>query len=307
MRAWTSRPPEQIALSDLACERRGLSAISTVQRFACTQCGKCCNRAPEVELSEAAPLADMFVFRLMFRLYWLPNRMSDSADAGSSAAFFEKKRLLGAFAAHKASVKVRRNGKAVDSTRYLVVSALALDTGQGTCPALDGTRCSIHDRRPLSCRSVPLHYSRPQALAAADLAAFVATAGYECDTGDSADAVVTGGIIEPAYAAARADALALAERDRPWAEAIVREMKAGRTGLPAMQQIEDNACFAATTIPMRAAWQVAADIGLISRDECDRLVELQLEVIDRELMAGGCSDECRQTLFEMRAEYVRVN
>ena len=41
------------------------------RHFACTQCGKCCDRAPEVELGEAAALADVFVWQLLFRLYSL--------------------------------------------------------------------------------------------------------------------------------------------------------------------------------------------------------------------------------------------
>ena len=44
------------------------------RRFACTQCGQCCNRPPEVELGEAAALADVFVLRLLMRIYSLPRR-----------------------------------------------------------------------------------------------------------------------------------------------------------------------------------------------------------------------------------------
>ena len=113
-----------------------------VQRFACTACGKCCNRAPEVELSEAAALADDFVFRLMFRLYRAPRSAGDYAD-GSSEQFYQEKRLLNAFAARKSSLKVRCEGRAVEYTQYLAISALALDCSNGACSALDGGRCGI--------------------------------------------------------------------------------------------------------------------------------------------------------------------
>ena len=171
-----------------------------VQRFACTQCGKCCNRAPEVELSEAAGLSDVFVFRLMFRLYWLPRRLSDSLELGpkppnADALFYQKKRLLSAFAARKTPVKVSRNGKAVETTKYFVISALALDTSPGACAALNGERCGIYERRPLTCRTVPFHYSRAEALAESDLKAFLETPGYRCDSGDSAPAVLKEGRI----------------------------------------------------------------------------------------------------------------
>ena len=52
----------------------------TTRRFSCTQCGKCCNRSPEVQLSEAAALADVFAFSLMFRLYSLPQQLSDTGN-----------------------------------------------------------------------------------------------------------------------------------------------------------------------------------------------------------------------------------
>jgi len=284
---------------------------SSIQRFACTQCGKCCNRSPEVELSEAAALADIFVFRLMFRLYWLPNQLSDyvgDADAtgNRSAVFYERKRLLGACAARKFPAKVRRNGKAVDYTKYLMISALAVDVTPGACAALNGTRCGIHQRRPLSCQSVPFHYSRGEASAEADLAAFVATSEYQCDTGATADVVLSDGkIIASGFTAARSEAIALAERDRAWASAIVRQMKASSAAgsLPTLQEIEANAQFAATTISMRVGWQIAADAGVIAPGECERLTELQLQAIDRELASGRCSRDAAETLMEMRTEY----
>jgi Fe-S-cluster containining protein len=283
-----------------------------VLRFACTLCGKCCNRPPEVELSEAAALADVFVFRLMFRLYWLPSRLRDyltpaNRTPDASAIFYEKKRLFGAFATRKYPVKARRDGTAVDYTKYLVVSALTIDTRPGACVALNKNRCGIYPRRPFSCRSLPFHYSRVQASAATDLKAFVDTTGYCCDTGDAAQIVVEDGrIVAPQIAAARSEAIDLAGRDRPWGEAIVRRMSAASSAnhsLPSMPQIEANAQFGATTTSMRVAWQIAADIGLIEPDECERLIELQLLAIDQELSVGACSREDRETLSEMRTEY----
>jgi Fe-S-cluster containining protein len=284
---------------------------AATRRFACTQCGKCCNRSPEVELCEAAALADVFVFRLMFRLYWLPNHPRDAPGGGgtsanASAAFYEKKRLLGAFAARKYPA-TGRGRKAVPYTKYLMMSALALDTRPGACAALNGTACGIYDRRPLSCRSVPFHYSRAEALAEAGLEEFVATPGYRCDTGDTAQVVMAGGaIVDGAYRAARTEAIALAARDDRWSDAIVARMRAGSSetpSLPTLQQIEASAQFAATTVSMRAAWQIAREVGLLAADEYCALAERQLRLIDRELAAGRCSPEARQTLIEMRAEY----
>lgn len=278
-----------------------------VRRFACTRCGKCCDRSPEVELSEAAGLADIFVFSLMFRLYWLPDRLSDYAagtSAGGSAAYYEKKRLLGAFAVRKSPAKVSQGGKPVRYTKYLSLSALALDTSPGACAALEGTSCGIHDRRPLGCRSVPVHYSRTEAASEAGFDAFVATPGFGCDTGDAAPVLLEDGrVVAPHIRAARAEAQATASRDRNWSEAIVRRMGGGSSPLPSQQQVEANAAFGATIVPMRVAWEIAADEGLIGRGECSSLVAQQLATIERELARGRCGAEARETLLEMRTAY----
>ncbi len=281
-----------------------------VQRFACTQCGKCCNRSPEVELSEAAALADVFVFRLMFRLHWLPRRLRDYLALGrregnASAAFYEKKRLLGAFSARTYALKLSRNGKPVEYNKYLAISALALDTSPGACSALRGKQCGIYHRRPLSCRSVPLHYSRAEALAEADLKAFVLTPGYDCDTSATAPVLVRNGrIVAPEITAARLEASETAQRDRRWGEAIARQMNGDPLGLlPSLQEIEDSAQVGALTSSMRAAWRIAADVALIAPEECDRLVELQLQTIGRELAQSRCSQAVREMLADMHAEY----
>ena len=160
--------------------------MSDVRRFSCTLCGACCNRSPEVELSEAAALCDIFVFRLMFRLVSLP-RFSERGPIGSSDLFYQKKRLLaGHAAAEYSNRKVMLGGKKVESVQYLMISALAVDTSPGACAALKSGRCSIHADRPLSCRSVPFHYSRADGLALADFDRFVATPAYRCDTGKDA-------------------------------------------------------------------------------------------------------------------------
>lgn len=287
---------------------------SSERHFACTQCGKCCNRSPEVELSEAAGLSDIFVFRLMFRLYWLPSQVGDYRTGGeratnSSLVYFEKKRLLNAFAARKYSAKAMREGRSVAYTKYLVISALALDTIDIQCSALIEKRCGIYDRRPLGCRSVPLHYSRVEALAYSDLEAFVGTSGYQCDSSVSARLILKDGrIANPQIAAARSQAMEVARKDSPWNQAIVRRMSgsvSSKNSLPTVREVEASAGLGATTVPMRAAWRIAADAGLIPARECDRLVELQLRTIRRELASGRCSRAAAETLKEMEAEYAR--
>lgn len=281
---------------------------SCVQRFACTACGKCCNRSPEVELSEAAALANLFAFRLMFRVHRWPGALRDYADGGgASEVFYQTKRLLGVHAARKSRTKLVRGGKSVDYDQYLFISALSLDSGSGACGALVDGRCSIYERRPYTCRTVPFQYWRVDAALPGSFDAFVGTPGYSCETGKSAPAALDGSrIVDEEIRRARTDALAMSEQDRSWREAILRGLKTGGDGLPTLRDIEASASFAATTVSMRVAWQIAVDAGLMRADECKSLVAAQANLIERELRAAPRSAEARQTLLEMRTEYRRA-
>ena len=282
------------------------SAAVRQRRFACTQCGACCNRSPELELSEAAALADVFVFRLMFRLYELPRSyVAARGGAGSAEEFYESKRLLDTFAARKSTKKYGQGGKAIEYVQYLTVSALTLDAGAGACGALAAGRCTIYERRPLACRTLPFHYSRAEAAAEANLDAFVASPGYRCDTTAAAPVVLEAGqILETEWRDARAEALERAGQDRRWRELILRAMKTNAFGpsLPSLRDIEASAAFGAMTTSMRVAWQIAAEAGLITKEQCAALVAAQAEAIDRSLR-GQCAPATRETLVEMRAEY----
>ena len=282
-----------------------------VRRFACTGCGRCCDRPPELLLSEAAPLAGTFVLRLMFRLYWLPEDLkayfsSPEQAAGGTAAFLQRKRLLGTFAARSSGARGMVGGKTVRYTKYLTISALTLDTSPGRCPALRHGLCSVYDARPSACRSVPFHYSRPEALAQSTLDQFTHTPGYLCDTGPAAPVVVADGrIVSREAVAARSNAAAIADADAPWQAAIVRRMQKdiGAISLPRLAEIEANAQTGASTVSMLAAWRVAADAGIIEQAECRRLAQLQLGPIEREIALGRCGVDTRDTLQEIGAEY----
>jgi Fe-S-cluster containining protein len=274
-------------------------------RFACTSCGACCNRSPEVQLSEAAALSDIFVFRLMFRLYELPRAPAGRQTAESAAAFHESKRLLSTFAARTSRATRRRSGAAGEHRKYLLISALTLDTRTGACAALEAGRCAIYERRPLACRTLPFHYSRPEASALRDLEAFVRTPGHACDTGAQAAVVLDRGrIVDPASLQARSDALALRGRDGDWHDSILRRVKKGfDPSLPSLAEIEANSAFGATTTSMRLAWLIAAETKLIAMERHDGLVRAQAELIDRELASGRCGPDARETLVAMRSEY----
>jgi Fe-S-cluster containining protein len=262
-----------------------------------------------VQLSEAAGLADVFVFRLMFRVYEVPRTLAghlESGPAGAPAgAFHESKRLLRTFAVRRHHLKRRRGGKAAKRTRYLLVSALAVDSGAGACAELGAGGCGIYGRRPLACRTLPFHYSRPEASAERDLEAFVARPGHGCDTGAAAPVVLAEGrIVDPEAVRMREAALRMRDEDSLWHEAILARLKTGfGASLPSLGEIDANAALGATTTSMRVAWQIAAEAGLIAADECRALVAAQAELVDRALAGGGGSPDSTETLAQMRVEY----
>ena len=283
------------------------------RRFACTQCGRCCNRAPELELGEAAALADVFVLRLMLRIYSLPRNLADYQSENlprdqASAEFYQSKRLLSSFAAASWPAKVQRGDKRVDYIQHLSLSVLPLDLGTGSCSALRDSRCGIYPRRPLSCRSVPLHYSRPEASAVRDLDAFTANPGFACDTGSTAPVVIAQDkIIDPAMRAARAAAMTQAKTDQLWKKAIVKAMKAGRTlGLPTLSQVEANAQRGALTTSMALGWQIAVSAGLMSHAAYRAATEAQASAILSLSALPQMSADTRQALAGMGREYAAV-
>lgn len=262
------------------------------RRFACTACGKCCTRGPEMELSEATRLADVFITRLMFKLHSLP------LDARSARAALWAKREGSSLPVRKALAEARDHMRrlavfeetdpANERARYLTLSALAVHAGQG-CPVLAEAACGIYARRPACCRTVPFHYSRAPSTLAAYLDAFTRTPGYACDTSNAAPVVV-----DPAEKA-RAEGLALAAADRPWAQAImmlVRSDRAAQVGLPDYDAIVRNAATGATTVPMLAAWEVGRRAGFISSAQFEAVCRGQAA-----LLRAEAADHPREDLF----------
>lgn len=243
----------------------------------------------------------------MFRVYRLP-REFDGNRFENRQNYFAKKRLLNAHAARVSSKKLICEGRSVEHLHYLMISALALDTAPGSCAALSSSNCSIYERRPLACRTVPLHYARDETLAEQDFDDFVSTPGYRCNVGESAPALIENGtVVDPSSRATRAQATHIVERDAPWKAAILRAMRSASDGsLPRPEEVEANAPFGAMTTSMRVAWLIAGEAGLMRKDESMALVNAQLRTIERELERGRSGSEDRETLREMAIEYRRA-
>lgn len=256
-------------------------------------------------------LSDQFILRLMFRLYRFPKNASDRASLGlnyaSKNAFLEQKRHVEHFAAHKNSIKIKSSGKVVDCDQYLVISAMPLDIPLGNCAALRDGRCGIYESRPLSCRTVPAHYSRAEALAERDFDEFTQRSGYRCDTDLSSEIILDDGrIVKPDIVDARARAVDLAISDHAWNSAILERMTSNaeeQTSLPSLKQIQDNAQRGAMTTSMRVAWQIARDSDLLDTTTYRKALHDQLRLIEKEIVIARASRDDLDTLAKMRVEY----
>jgi len=261
-----------------------------------------------MELCEATRLADSFITSLLFKVHSLPSG-ERSAWAGIwwrdrqsriplRPALDEAQRHLGAFTSK------RRVDKARDRQTFLEISAIVDDGGAGRCPALQANLCGIYDRRPLGCRTVPIHYSRAPSTLQAYLDQFTATPGYACDTGPAAPVIVEGNkVLDSRIARQRERAIALAKADRPWKQAMVELMEdeahASAAGLPshdAVLSASDSGC--ATMLPMIVAWRVARRAGLLTAGQFGGIFEQQAELI-----RGPIARQSSKELLDLLALY----
>lgn len=293
----------------------GDSASRDVRKFACVSCGKCCDRGPEMELGEAAALADVFSLSLIFKIHSLPlNEKSSWARAwwkaqdtplGLRPALEEQARRLKFFAAR------RHVDRTTERQVFLTLSAIVDDDGAGRCPALSGNRCGIYERRPLTCRTVPLHYSRPPSTLGVYLDRFVATPGYDCETA-SAPVVLAGAeILADTVRHAREQAVLVARHDRDLKTAIVALMEnpqsACDAGLPTFADVLANSDRGyATTAPMLVAWRVALRKGFLDQTTFDNACRGQAALLEAARAKPGCAAAVNENLSLYRSALLKV-
>lgn len=281
------------------------SKDSDARRFACTSCGKCCDLGPEMELSEATALADCFVTSVIFKAHSIPlSERSERAlqwwrEQGSRiplrAAFQERRRHLAQFASRRRSE--RHNGREV----YLTISAAVDDYGDSGCPALRQGLCSIYERRPLTCRTVPAHYSRQPSVLQSYIDKFIATPGYECNATSSPVILRGSNIVSPEIRNYRDRAIEVSKADRRWKEHMLSLMDdaeaARRIGLPTYETILGNTDRGyATLLPMIVAWRIAEHRGLISPDELKDICGKQLTLMQKEISRSPSAQNLRELL-----------
>lgn len=108
--------------------------------FECTQCGKCCSDGPQMTFQEAFLLRDVFPIRLFISV--------------SSAAPTDKEGMEHLnFMQKMGSLQIKEGLE----KKMMYVSPATYQYQNGRCIALaDNGGCSVYDKRPSICKSVPM-------------------------------------------------------------------------------------------------------------------------------------------------------
>lgn len=136
----------------------------TEQRFRCTACGKCCYGEVPLTLDDALANAERFPLAMV----WTP--------VPQSAQAFRLTTQLGT------TVQISK-GKTV----AVLIAPTAYIPPEMPCPALaPNNLCSIHESKPLRCRTMPFYPYRNED-AQSDL--LIPRKGWMCDTSETAPVV----------------------------------------------------------------------------------------------------------------------
>ncbi|MDQ6828799.1 MAG: YkgJ family cysteine cluster protein [Gemmatimonadota bacterium] len=289
-------PQEQIAQPSDAAAHADI-------HFGCIGCGACCDQPPDVRMVEALSVADAFIMQLEYARATLPR-------AGREEAV----RIRGGFGTEGLTVyrphdpqmiatsmrdHFRAQGDVVVTTRpnddiehhiFTIARPLNL-TLQARCPALgeDGL-CGVYERRPAMCRTVPLGWTVPDALAAAYLGAFTKRPGYKCDTSPNAPVMFRDGeLVSLEYRAERDRAAALsgAEAHR-LAVLLVRGGSEGWPLIPTLPEILEQTSTR-LLLPLSVSFMPMVAAGIATETSIVRAAGQQLELMrsEREKNAGA--------------------
>jgi len=260
-------------------------------RFACTACGKCCTEPPEMTVLEAVRLGDVFVPALVYRLTSLPRDDNEAAFASLTPhPHFKDVEGRDLVARLKESTAVRSAGAVVSEAgwdHHVGITARAWGYSPG-CPALHGKECSIHTRRPHTCRTVPIRYDVPagllvRAFRGAVDAGRASKDPWECDVSENAGVLLRdGAVIDSDYAKAREAGEAAALAERSLAEKILAYPL-----LPPLREIYPQLRRSKViAISFHGALAAAHDLGIVDDATMKTFLAAQLELLDREITAA---------------------
>lgn len=240
---------------------------------------------------EAVKLGDVFVPALVYRLTSLPRDDNEAAFASLVPhPHFKEMEGRELVARLRESTAVRAAGAVVSEAgwdHHVSITTRAWGYSPG-CPALHGKECSIHTRRPSTCRTVPIRYDVPagllvRAFRGAVDAGRASKDPWECDVSDAAPVLLRDGAAADAdYAKAREVGEAAAFAEKSLAEKILAYPL-----LPPLREIYPQLRRAKViAISFHGALAAAHDLGLLDAPTMKTFLAAQLQLIDREISAA---------------------
>lgn len=180
-----------------------------------------------MSILEAVKLGDVFVPSIVYRLTSLPRDDNEAAYASLKPhphfAGMDGRELVGRL---RESTAVRAAGAVVAEAgwdHHVSITARAWIYPSRFCPALDAdhVRCTIHERRPQTCRTVPIRYDVPEGLLVRAFrgvvdAGMASSDPFECDVSATAPVLLRDEkVVDADYASARQAGIdaALAEKE----------------------------------------------------------------------------------------------
>jgi Fe-S-cluster containining protein len=259
--------------------------------FACTACGKCCTESPEMTVLEATRLGDVFVPALVYRLTSLPRDDNEAAFASLSPhPHFKGMDGHELVACLRQSTAVLSAGAIVEEPgwdHHIAVTARAWTYATSWCTALadDHKQCTIHERRPHTCRTVPVRYDVPAGLL---VRAFrgVVDAGiasrdpWECDVSAKAPVLLRDGeTVDTEYTAARKAGIDAAVAEKALAGRILASPM-----LPSLKEVYTHLRRGnLVSVSFHGALAAAHDLALIDDAGLRAFCTAQIALIDREI------------------------
>lgn len=268
-----------------------MSADADVDHFRCTACGKCCDAPPELLVSEAFDLGDCFVPWLIVKLNRVPQSGNEVglSQIRRDPAFGDMEPLAyieGATQSVMLRHAIRLAGEP-GFDGYLTITARPW-VRSPSCPALDAEgRCSIHARRPHTCRTIPVSYDVPDAIVSRAYRYLIrqgqAHRAYACDTSNEAPALFRGNqLVDEEYVAARAAAQQAAEADSALVRAILQSAY-----VPPLQSLVSTVYKqGSVALSFHGALIVAHETGAIDDTKMRTFAAGQVKLLEAEIEAA---------------------
>lgn len=243
---------------------------------------------------EAVKLGDVFIPSIIYRLTSLPRDDNEAAFASLKPhphfAGMDARELV---AKLRESTAVRAAGAVITEAgwdHHVSITARAWMYASPWCPALaaDHRACTIHEKRPSTCRTVPIRYDVPEGLLVRAFrgvvdAGIASAQKFECDVSANAPVLIRDEkVVNPEYASARAAGIegALAEKD------LVANMLRSPL-LPPIRDVYKNLRQAKLlSVSFPGAVAIAHDLKMIDDDAAKKFCDAQLALLEREITAA---------------------